>query len=64
MNEGDLGNKAAALFLEAALENAKRATGNERLTGFCQNDCGEPTRGAYCSASCREDHTKRMRMKR
>lgn len=63
MNEGDLGNKAADEFLEAALQNAKRVTGNERLTGFCQNDCGTSTQGAYCSAECRRDATMRERMR-
>ena len=64
MNEADHGNQAADLFLEVALENAKRVTGKERLTGFCQNGCGEPTQGAFCSAPCRDDFTKRERMRR
>jgi len=53
MNEADQGNQSADLFLEVAIENAKRVTGNERLTGFCLNRCGEPTAGAYCSKECR-----------
>lgn len=63
MNEGDYGNQAADLFREVAIENAKRVTGNERLTGFCLNNCGEPTRGAYCSPECRTDAAKRERMR-
>ena len=63
-NEGDLGNQAADEYLQAALDNARKPTGNERLTGFCQNGCGEPTSGAYCSKECRTDHTKRVRMNR
>ena len=63
-NEGDLGNQAADEYLQSALDNARKAAGNERLTGFCQNGCGESTAGAYCSKECRSDHTKRERMNR
>ena len=58
----DKANELADLHLQAALEAAK-VTGNEKLTGKCQNDCGEPTRGAFCSAECRQDYNARMRMK-
>jgi len=61
-NEGDYGNQAAELFRRAALENARKQE-SVRLTGFCQNDCGEPTRGAFCSAECRADYNARQRMK-
>jgi len=64
MNEADQGNQSADLFLEVAIENAKRVTGNERLTGFCLNRCGEPTAGAYCSKECRQDAVSRERMRR
>lgn len=63
-DEIDQANHMADLHLEVAIENAKRVTGNERLTGWCQNDCGLPTRGAFCSPTCREDFTRRERMKR
>ena len=63
MNEGDYGNQSAELFRRAALENARKQE-SVRLTGFCQNDCGEPTRGAFCSAECRNDFNARQRMKR
>lgn len=63
MNEGDYGNHAAELFRRAALENARKHE-SVRLTGFCQNDCGEPTRGTFCSAECRADYNARQRMKR
>lgn len=62
-NEGDLGNKAADEFLHFALQNAKRKTGQEMLTGFCRNDCGEATQGAFCSRECRDDYNLRMRNK-
>lgn len=42
-NEGDYGHRAEEFFRQMAIENARNATGNERLTGFCQNDCGERT---------------------
>jgi len=61
-DEIDQANELADLHLKAALDAAK-ATGNENLTGNC-HWCGEPTRGAYCSAECRTDHTKQGRMKR
>lgn len=60
----DDANELADLHLEAAIYNAQKVTGNERLTGWCQNDCGEPTRGAYCSAECRNDAAKRERLRR
>lgn len=60
----DDANKLADLHLEAAIYNAQKVTGNERLTGFCLNTgCGEPTRGAYCSPECRTDAAKRERMR-
>ena len=57
----DDANELADLHLQAALDAAK-VTGNERLTGAC-HWCDEPTRGAFCSASCREDANKHERMK-
>lgn len=62
-NEGDHGHVAEEFFRQMAIENARNATGNERLTGFCQNDCGERTHGAFCSADCRNDFNARQRMK-
>lgn len=60
----DDANKLADLHLEVAVENAKRVTGNERLTGWCQNTgCGEGTEGAFCSAECRRDFNARERMR-
>ena len=47
--------------LQVALANS-RATGNEALTGFCHN-CNEITAGAFCSKECREDKSKRDRMR-
>lgn len=60
----DKANELADLHLEAALYNAQKVTGNERLTGFCQNQCGEPTAGAFCSPECRNDAAMRERMAR
>lgn len=62
-DEIDKANELADLHLEAAIYNAQRVTGNERLTGFCRW-CGELTAGAFCSAPCRDDHTKQERMGR
>lgn len=59
-DEIDKANELADLHLQAALDAAK-VTDNEKLTGYCQNDCGMPTRGAYCSKECRRDHTLLMR---
>ena len=56
-----LQQELADLHLEAALVNA-RLTGNESLTGKCKW-CSEPTRGAFCSAECRNDYTKREHMR-
>lgn len=62
-DEIDKANELADLHLEAAIYNAQKVTGNERLTGWCLNTgCGEATHGAYCSKECRSDHTKRLRM--
>lgn len=58
----DDANELAELHLKAAIDNA-RVTGNEKLTGWCQNGCGEPTRGAFCSPECRNDAVKRERMR-
>jgi len=44
--------------------DAMKVTGNERLTGWCQNDCGMPTKGAYCSKECRRDHELILRNER
>lgn len=60
----DQATELTEMHLNAAIASAQNATGNERLTGWCQNDCGEPTRGAYCSADCRNDAVKRERMGR
>ena len=63
-NEGDQAHEAEELFRQHALEAAKRETGNEMLTGFCQNTgCGERTAGAFCSAECRRDANAMARMK-
>lgn len=48
---------------QAAIYNAMSVTGNERLTGYCQWCKDERTNGAFCSADCRNDATKRERMK-
>ena len=60
----DQANELAEMHLKAAIKNAQNATGNERLTGFCQNGCGERTHGAFCSAECRSDFNKREAMRR
>lgn len=59
----DQANDLAEMHLKAAIKNAKNATGSQMLTGFCQNDCGERTHGAFCSAECRGDFNKRERMR-
>lgn len=28
-------------------------------TGWCINDCGEPTLGVFCSKECRNDYNRR-----
>lgn len=63
-DEIDNASKVEEMQRQAAIYNAMKVTGNERLTGFCQNDCGEVTQGAYCSAECRRDANARARMKR
>ena len=63
-DEIDKANELSEMHLKAALANAQNATGNERLTGFCQNDCGERTHGAFCSAECRTDFNKREAFRR
>lgn len=57
----ELEDRVKRLERQQAIYNATRVTGNQHLTGWCQNDCGEPTAGAYCSKECRRDHTLRMR---
>lgn len=61
-DEIDKANDLAEAERQQAIQNVMRVTGNERLTGYCQW-CKEPTRGAFCSATCRNDHTKHERMK-
>ncbi len=58
----DKANELAEIQRQAAVHNAMSVTGNENLTGYCQW-CMEPTQGAYCSAPCRNDHTKHMRLR-
>ena len=60
-NEGDLGNEAAELFLQAALDAAK-ATGNERLhyCGRCWN-CDAPLeKERFCDKDCLFDFELRQ----
>ena len=61
-NEADLGNAAADLYLETAIENARLKAATPPRTGLCLN-CSEPVEGAYCDSECRRDHEKRKRMK-
>ncbi len=58
----DKANELAEIQRQAAIQSAISVTGNERLTGYCQW-CKEPTQGAYCSAPCRNDHTKYERLR-
>jgi len=60
-DEIDKANELAEMHLKAALKNAQNVTGNESLTGWCKNNCGMPTHGAYCSKECRRDHELLMR---
>lgn len=64
MNEGDLGNKAADLFLEAAKYEHERRRSRFYYTGLCWN-CSEPlSEGAFCKGGeCQEDYLKRERIR-
>lgn len=33
-------------------------------TGWCINDCGQPTHGVFCGRDCRDQYNQRERMKR
>lgn len=64
MDEADIGNDKAELFLAASINNVLTAkpTGPEVTAGAC-NNCGEPFGEGddriYCDADCRDDHAKR-----
>jgi len=51
--------KTTELLFQEALRNRAKVPEN---TGFCL-ECGEPTKGAFCSKECREDYEKMERLK-
>jgi hypothetical protein len=55
----DQATEQAELMLQSALRNRLKVP---EKTGFCLA-CDEPTDGAFCSAECREDHERILKMK-
>jgi hypothetical protein len=60
MDDSDKASEYEGLFRESAIAFRKASP---KLTGMCLN-CGVKTKGAYCSADCREDWERIQRMKR
>lgn len=64
MNEGDLGNAAADLFLANAKAEHERRQSRFYYTGLCWNCSEALSEGAFCEGGeCEEDYKKRERMK-
>lgn len=58
----DKANDLAEMERNAAIRDALRSKGPVYV-GRCHN-CDEPLeKGAFCSAPCREDYNKRMRLR-
>ena len=51
-------DKITAMMLEDSLRKRHKVP---EKTGFCL-DCDEPTEGAFCCQSCRENYERRQRI--
>lgn len=59
----DLDRASALTELErvTSIQEARSRANHQEVprTGWCINDCGEPTLGVFCSKECRNDYNRR-----
>nr|DAH48058.1 MAG TPA: DNA-directed RNA polymerase subunit alpha [Caudoviricetes sp.] len=61
MDVVDIAEKQDSLILQTSIEEVRRKACDEKLpiTGYCHN-CGEPCKGLFCDAECRDDYEHYM----